>query len=384
MKRRLRRFLLIGTVITALDIALLLILGNWFGERWVLADICAVAVAAILSYVLHRRVTFHDDAYSQIDHRPLVFAGAVAPALLTDVATVAVFDLAGDLTAGAAIAVKLLAVALASIVRLFTYRGVLFAAVRSDQDRRPPAPVAEGGPRVSVIFPAYEAAAVVGDSIAAAVDAVTAAGIARDDVEIVVADDGSKDGTADAAEEAGADVVLRLSPNKGKGAAVREGMLAASGRARIFTDVDLAYPPHQLPPLLERLEEGWEVVVGSRRHPDTREVNAAPALREVGSLLFNLITHFALLGRYRDTQCGLKGFSAPAAVEIFSLTAIDGFAFDVEVLHLAERRKLSLLEVPVVLDHVEASTVRMVPQAVRMLRDVLAIRRKSATGVYDG
>jgi len=237
---------------------------------------------------------------------------------------------------------------------------------------------------VSVIFPAYEAAAVVGDSIAAAVDAVTAAGIARDDVEIVVADDGSKDGTADAAEEAGADVVLRLSPNKGKGAAVREGMLAASGRARIFTDVDLAYPPHQLPPLLERLEEGWEVVVGSRRHPATREVNAAPALREVGSLLFNLITHFALLGRYRDTQCGLKGFSAPAAVEIFSLTAIDGFAFDVEVLHLAERRKLSLLEVPVVLDHVEASTVRMVPQAVRMLRDVLAIRRKSATGVYDG
>jgi len=384
MKRRLRRFLAIGTVITAVDIALLLLLGRWFGERWVLADIGAVAAAAMLSYVLHRRITFHDDAYSQIDHRPLVFAGAVAPALLTDVATVAVFDLAGDLTAGAAVAVKLLAVALASIVRLFTYRGVLFAAVRTDQDRRPPAPGLAEGPRVSLIFPAYEAASIVAGSISAARQALENAGISHDEVELVVVDDGSRDDTAGSAEAAGADLVIRLPSNGGKGAAVRAGMLGAHGRARIFTDVDLAYPPHQLPQLLAHLEQGWEVVVGSRRHPDTREVNSASALRDVGSLLFNLITHLALLGRYRDTQCGLKGFSAAAVEEIFSLTVIDGFAFDVEVLHLTERRKLSLLEVPVVLDHVEASTVRMVPQAVRMLRDVLAIRRRSATGGYDG
>ena len=159
-------------------------------------------------------------------------------------------------------------------------------------------------------------------------------------------------------------------------------MRAASGRHRIFTDVDLAYPPHQLPMVLDRLEEGWELVVGSRRHPDTRHLNRASPLREVGSHLFNVVTHLVLLGRYRDTQCGLKGFSAEAAEVIFDVSRVDGFAFDVEVLHLAERLQLSLLEVPVELDHVEATTVRLVPQAFTMLRDVLAVRRRSATSAY--
>jgi hypothetical protein len=159
-------------------------------------------------------------------------------------------------------------------------------------------------------------------------------------------------------------------------------MLAATGEHRIFTDVDLAYPPEQMVSVLGLLEEGWEVVVGSRRHPESRHVNSASALREVGSVLFNLITHLVLLGRYRDTQCGLKGFSADAARRVFGVSIVDGFAFDVEVLHLAERMRLSLTEIPVVLDHVVESTVRLVPQSIRMFRDVLAVRRYSATGGY--
>ncbi|MDG2112270.1 MAG: glycosyltransferase [Actinomycetota bacterium] len=382
MKRRLRRFLLIGILITLVDLGLVLLLGGWWGNRWVLADLAAVIAAAGLSYVAHRLVTFQDDAYSRIDHRPLIFAAAVAPALATDVATVGVFDLGSDLDPPAVVAVKLLAVSLASVVRLFTYRGVLFAAVRSEQDRRPVIQADVAGPRVSIVFPAYEAEAIVADAVHTVRSELAAIGVAPSDVEVVVADDGSRDATSQVAREAGADVVVTLEENRGKGAAVRAGMLAASGRTRIFTDVDLAYPPHQLGELVERLEEGWEVVVGSRRHPDTSQINSASAIREVGSLLFNVITHLVLLGRYRDTQCGLKGFSQSAAESIFAVAQVDGFAFDVEVLHLAERMHLSLLEVPVVLDHVEASTVRLLPQALKMLADVLSVRRRSATGGY--
>ena len=132
MKRRLRRFLLIGTLVTLVDLGLLLALGAWWSNRWVLADLVAVLAAAALSYLLHRLVTFQDDAYSRIDHRPLVFAFAVAPAIATDITVVAVFDLAADWEAPAMIAIKAVAVSLASIVRLFTYRGVLFAAVRGE------------------------------------------------------------------------------------------------------------------------------------------------------------------------------------------------------------------------------------------------------------
>ncbi len=383
MKRRLRRFVLVGAVITGLDLALLLLLGNWWGERWIQADLVSVSVAAALSFVLHRVVTFHDDAYSRIDHRPLVFATAVAPALATDVATVAACDLAGDLSGGTVIAVKLLALGLASMVRLVTYRGVLFAVVRGDQDRRPPPPVQGSGPRLSVVLPAYRAEGIIADTVRRVRAALSEGGVEQAATEVIVVDDGSPDDTAAAAREAGADMVISLDRNRGKGAAVRAGMLAATGRHRIFTDVDLAYPPDQLVPMLAHLEEGWEVVVGSRRHHDTRQVNSASPLRELGSLLFNMITHLVLLGRYRDTQCGLKGFSAEAAEQIFDVSRIDGFAFDVEVLHLAERRHLSLLEVPVVLDHVEASTVKLVPQALKMLRDVRWVRRWSATGGYD-
>lgn len=382
MKRRLRRFLLIGSVITLVDIGLLLVVGAWWGQRWVVADLVAVTIAAAFSYVAHRRVTFQDDAYSRIDHRPLAFAAAVAPALATDVATVGAFDLAGDMEAPAVIGVKLLAVVLASVVRLFTYRGVLFAAVRSEQVRRPMPPGSADGPQVSVVFPAYEAESMVRDAVYRVRSELAAIGLEPDDIEVVVVDDGSTDATSRAARDAGADVVVTFDENQGKGAAVRAGMLAANGRTRIFTDVDLAYPPRQLGPMVERLEEGWEVVVGSRRHPDTRHINSASPFREVGSLLFNVITNLVLLGRYRDTQCGLKGFSQSAAERIFSVARVDGFAFDVEVLHLAERMHLSLLEVPVVLDHVEESTVRLLPQAVRMLADVLSVRRRSATGGY--
>ncbi len=382
MKRRLRRFLLIGALVTMADIGLLLGFGQLVGGRWVIADVPAVLVAALLSYLLHRRITFADDTFSLVDHRPAVFAGSVAPALAVDIAVIGVADVLADLSGVAVIGAKLLAVVLASAVRLVTIRSVLFAAVRSEQGQRHDPHPPGGGPRVSVVLPAYRAGEVVARAVVGVRDAFRESGLPVDQLEVVVVDDGSGDATAALARAAGATVV-ELERNRGKGAAVRAGMLAARGDQRIFTDVDLAYPADQLPAVLELLESGWDVVVGNRRHPDTQTLAAASSLREVGSHLFNLMTHLTLLGGYRDTQCGLKGFSARAADGIFSRSVIDGFAFDVEVLHLAERLRLSLVETPVILDHVEASTVRLVPQSLRMLRDVLAVRRRSAVGGYD-
>ena len=159
-------------------------------------------------------------------------------------------------------------------------------------------------------------------------------------------------------------------------------MLAARGRTVAFTDVDQAYPPDQLLQLCRRVEDGWDVVVGSRRHPASAVARSSP-LRELGSVVFNLFSHLVLLGHYRDTQCGLKAFRRDVARSLFGRARIDGFAFDVEVLHLAERDHLRLCEEPVTLDGTDASTVRLGSAARHMLRDVLRVRRWSAQGLYD-
>jgi glycosyltransferase involved in cell wall biosynthesis len=255
------------------------------------------------------------------------------------------------------------------------------ASSRADQAHGPDRAPLTGGPRLSVVLPAFHAAGFVGETLAAIRHALQA--LADDGgLELVVVDDGSPDGTAEAARAGGADVVVRLPGNRGKGAAVRAGMLQATGRTIAFTDVDLAYPPEQLVRLCDVVEEGWDVVVGNRRHPDS-VVPRGSAVRELGSAIFNLFSHLVLLGDYRDTQCGLKVFRRDVARSIFSRTRIDRFAFDVEVLHLVEHDGLRLREEPVVLDATEVTTVRVGRAALSMLRDVIRIRRVSARGGYD-
>src|SRR5581483_1521326 len=146
-------------------------------------------------------------------------------------------------------------------------------------------------------------------------------------------DDGSTDDTADQARAAGADQVIALPRNRGKGAAVRTGVLAARGRTVAFTDVDLSYAPVQILRLLREAEAGAGMVVGSRRHPDAEAVVEAGIGRQVASRLFNVLAFF-VIGEYRDTQCGLKAFRDDVARALFSRATIDGFAFDVELFHL--------------------------------------------------
>jgi dolichyl-phosphate beta-glucosyltransferase len=202
------------------------------------------------------------------------------------------------------------------------------------------------------------------------------------ETEIIVVDDGSDDGTADAALQAEADQVLELKENRGKGAAVRAGVSVASGSYVLFTDVDLAYEPSQILKLIEALNAGADVVLGSRRHSASQEVNSPGVVREWGSRVFNRLTRIVVPSPHLDTQCGLKGFTSEAAQTIFSRAKVDGFAFDVEVLFLARNLGCVITEIPVTLDHVEQSTVKFIPQAIRMLWDVIRVRVWSNLGRY--
>ena len=254
--------------------------------------------------------------------------------------------------------------------------------MRAMQHQRVERGVPPGDVRLTVVVPAYQEGPQAGHAVRGLRAAL--ASVADDGgLEIIVVDDGSSDSTADEARSAGADSVLVLPRNRGKGAAVRAGMLAARGRAVAYTDADLSYPPEQILGLLKLVEDGWDAVVGSRRHVDTMTLVRARRLREVSGRVFNVLTSIVLNGQYRDTQCGLKAFRSDVARVIFSKQRLDGFAFDVEIFHLAERYQLSLTETPVTLANSTRSTVHVVDAAVRMMRDLARVRRWAASGLYD-
>jgi dolichyl-phosphate beta-glucosyltransferase len=238
------------------------------------------------------------------------------------------------------------------------------------------------GPRLTVVLPAYEEAERIGATIARVRREVGDAA-APEPLEIVVVDDGSADDTAARAEEAGADQVIRHAHNRGKGAAVRTGMLAAAGRTVAFTDADLAYAPSDLVAVMEAIEAGADVAVGSRRHEATETVVRARWIRAAGGRAINLLTHLVLEGRYLDTQSGLKGFRRDAAQRIFGHTRIDGFAFDIEVLHLVERYHLRITEVPVRVTNSSRSSVHVVRDGLRLVADLRRIRRFARDGAYE-
>lgn len=243
-------------------------------------------------------------------------------------------------------------------------------------------PFVPAGPTIptrSLVIPMFDERARIGDSI----DVLAASGLVADDVELVLVDDGSSDGTPEVAEAAlGAAGfrhahVLRLPENRGKGAAVREGMLAARGASRVFVDADLCVSAEDITRCFVELESGRaEVVYGTRAHPGSELHRNQPAHRVISGRTFNLLLRLLGLTDERDTQCGLKGFSAGAAESIFGRMTTDRFAFDVEVLARAARSGLHVVPLPVQWSHVEASRVRPVRDGVDMALAVVRIRRQ--------
>ena len=167
--------------------------------------------------------------------------------------------------------------------------------------------------------------------------------------EVLVADDGSSDGTATLVNQwalVHQGVRIETIPHRGKGWAVRHGMLAASGEYRFMCDADLAMPIEGLGAFLERMGEGYDIVIGSRQIADARRFNE-PATRHILGRLFNWSVRLLAVGGFQDTQCGFKMFRRRAARDVLALQRLEGWAFDVEVLYLARRLGYSIVEVPV-------------------------------------
>ena len=204
--------------------------------------------------------------------------------------------------------------------------------------------------------------------------------------EALLVDDGSTDHTAELAQSLcppGAPVrLLRHPANRGKGAAVRTGMLAAQGEYLLFSDADLSSPLSEADRLLGPLQEGYDVVIGSRAlRREWITVRQSP-LRETAGKIFNLLLRRITGLNFQDTQCGFKAFRRRAAQAIFSAQTIPGFGFDAEILYLAQKFGYRSLEVPVHWAHSEGTKVHMIRDSFRMFSDLVRIRWNDWRGRY--
>jgi dolichyl-phosphate beta-glucosyltransferase len=239
------------------------------------------------------------------------------------------------------------------------------------------APVSTARPALTVVLPCYNEAERLPGTLQALLAHLSAA---PGEVEVLVIDDGSTDATVRVAEAvAAADRRLRVlsyRPNRGKGFAVRTGMLAAQGDLVVFTDADGSYRPGDLDRIVAALGEA-PVAIGSRASSAS-----GPVARRAASRVFNLAIRGALGLPFGDTQSGLKGFRRPAAQAIFGQAKVDGFAFDVEVLWLARQLGLEVAEVGVQAMERQGSKVQMVADALEMLGEVWTVRQARTTRAY--
>ncbi|HYM16306.1 MAG TPA: dolichyl-phosphate beta-glucosyltransferase [Dehalococcoidia bacterium] len=254
-------------------------------------------------------------------------------------------------------------------------------------------PPAVARPYLSIVLPAYNEEA----RLPASLDRVIAF-LAQQPFgsEIVIADDGSRDGTAAIVRgRTGAGlppgVAVRLvqhATNQGKGAAIRTGILAAEGRYVFFLDADLATPPEDALKLLTELEEGAPVAIGSRLQPDGSDMRASqPAQRRMVGRLFTLMRKaMRVLPDIEDTQCPMKGFEREVARAVFQRQRLRGWIFDAEVLHIARQLGYRIVSVPVSWRHVDGSRLRVRPQqAYEVARDLVRLRlRRAAAPIVDG
>lgn len=202
-------------------------------------------------------------------------------------------------------------------------------------------------------------------------------------VEILVVDDGSRDGTAALVEKRGGAVRLVRNPgNRGKGYAVRNGMLAAKGEWILSTDADLSAPIEELGKLIDASRREQAVVAIGSRALDRGLVKVhQPMMRELSGRAFNVVMRAVTGLPFRDTQCGFKLFRQDAAQSIFSRQIEEGFSFDVEDLLIAQTLGLRSIEVPVEWSNVEGTKVSLA-QGMKSFADLVRIRARAARGSY--
>jgi dolichyl-phosphate beta-glucosyltransferase len=230
-------------------------------------------------------------------------------------------------------------------------------------------------PYLSVAIPAYNEEHRIAESLAKLVEYL------RDKdytYEVLVTDDGSKDRTLDICRAFAAEHpwlrIIHYDANQGKGYAVRTGMMDARGEYVLLCDADLATPLEELDGFWRYVKDGCDVVIASRAVRESHLVERQPIHRELAGRMFNLGVRVLAVRGIHDTQCGFKLFRREAAQAVFQLCTLNGFSFDIEVLHIAQKLGYRIQEVGVHWYHRPGSKVRMLRDGMKMLRDLLKIR----------
>jgi glycosyltransferase involved in cell wall biosynthesis len=237
-----------------------------------------------------------------------------------------------------------------------------------------------------VVIPAFNEADRIGETLRATLQYL---GEVAPESEVIVVNDGSSDATSAIAREVLATSSVRSQllenfPNRGKGAAVRKGLLAAQRPIGLFFDADLSTPLQETPKLIGPIAQGEVDVAFGSRALDRRLIgNRQPWRREQAGRVFNLIVRLATGLPFWDTQCGFKAFRLEICRPLLKSAQLEGFAFDVELLYLARHAGLRLREIPVRWNHHEGSKVHFIHDSLRMLREIVALRRSSRAGARD-
>lgn len=241
-------------------------------------------------------------------------------------------------------------------------------------------------PRYSIVIPAYNEGCRIAWTVSETVAYFAASG---ESYEVILVDDGSTDDTVDnarfAIEEQPNLVLIEGGVNRGKGAAVRAGVLATRGELVLMTDADLATPYAELERLEAALRDGCAVAIGSRGLAGAQLVKRQSWVREMAGRCGNLLIRLMCpsLWNISDTQCGFKLFRGDVARSLFALQRLERYGFDVEILFLARRAGHSVVELPVIWSHGEGSKVRAVDY-LYTLAEVAKIRLNSVAGKYTG
>lgn len=228
---------------------------------------------------------------------------------------------------------------------------------------------------LSIVIPAFNEARRIG----ATLDQLSAF-LSRQpwDWEIRVVDDGSADDTCSIVETAArqeSHIVLQREPHRGKGGAVKAGLIAAKTDFRFLCDADLSMPPEELPRFLPPVLTGFDIAIASREGQGARRVGE-PWRRHIVGRLFNYAIRWLVLPGIADTQCGFKMFTAKSVDDVFPHVTLDGWAFDVEVLSIAKKLGLRIVEVPIEWHYRAESRLSVMRDGVRMLNDLFKIRAK--------
>jgi len=238
-------------------------------------------------------------------------------------------------------------------------------------------------PNYSIVIPAYNER----DRILPTLESVLAyAGRQGWNAEVLVVDDGSRDETAEIVTQFAARHpmvrLVRNPGNRGKGYSVRNGMLRASGEILLFSDADLASPIEESEKLFAAIAAGADIAIGSRWIRSELQTQRQPLHRQLMGRLYNLLMRIVLGLNFKDTQCGFKAFKRSTAQRIFQFQKIERWGFDPELLYLARKFGLRVVEIPVAWAHQEGARIHPVRDGMRMFGELLTVRWNAIRGQY--